>query len=152
METAYQEHSYLFRPGRWAGKGILTIIGGPSEPISLEMISSLGGNGMITAQMVIELHTNGHEEGLELIYSLTPKKTDIFDFVQYNGRLGELRGKGAVTKRSIVLIYGSDDGTYSGFEAMEQVDEDHYHLRSTLSVKGVPTSILEAAVHQLERE
>ena len=152
MRSKREEHSYMFRPGRWAGKGMLSIIGGPSEPITMEMIVSQGGTGTITAHLEMDFKEANREGGLEIIYTVSPNGSDTFKLVQNHSKLGRLEGTGAVTRRTILFTFQSPDGAYSGFEAMERIDENHYHLRSALSLNGMPSSVLEAAVRRMGDE
>jgi hypothetical protein len=142
------EHTYLFLPGRWVGKGMLTIIGGASEPITVEMIVSQGGTGTITAHLELDFSVSGREGGLEVVYTISPNGGDTFEIVENHSKLGTLLGTGAITKRTILITFQSPGGEYSGFEAMERIDERHYHLRSALSLNGIPTTVLEAAVRK----
>lgn len=151
MVSEKHDHTYLFVPGRWTGKGVLSIIGGPSEQIALEIIVSKGGTGTITAHMELDFSEAQREGGVEIVYTISPDSEDTFKFVQYHSQLGELRGSGAMTDRSILITFQSEDGSYSGFEAMERIDDEHYHLRGTLSLNGMPSTVLEAAV-RLTRE
>jgi hypothetical protein len=128
---------------------MLSIIGGPSEPITLEIIASQGGTGTITAHMELDFSQTAREGGLEAVYTLSPSGKDSFDLVQNHSKLGRLEGHVVVTKRSIILTYSSADGAYAGFEAAERIDDDHYHLRGALSLNGMPGSVLEAAVRRL---
>lgn len=145
------DHTYLFSPGRWAGKGVLSIIGGPSEPVTMEVIASKGGSGTVTAHMEIDFSQAGREGGLEVIYTISGSGGDSFALDQLHSKLGKMSGNGAVTSRSILLTFSSDDGAYSGFEAAEMIDKDHYHLRGALSLNGIPSSIIEAALRRLGR-
>ena len=128
MKHGNNGHTYLFSPGRWVGKGVLSIIGGSSEPIGVSMIVSQGGTGTITAHLELEFSETHREGGLEVVYTVSPKGKDTFDLMQHHSKLGRLVGKGAVTKQTILITFRSDDGTYSGFEAMEKVDAGHYHV------------------------
>lgn len=152
MKRLSDEHTYLFIPARWVGKGVLSIIGGPSEPITLEMIVSQGGTGTITAHMELDFRESQREGGLEMIYTVSPNGNDTFNLVQYHSKLGQLHGTGAVTSRTILLTFQSPDNTYSGFEAVEKIDDCHYHLRSALSLNGMPSSVLEAALRRVNGE
>ncbi len=96
-----------------------------------------------------ETHLEG---GVEIVYTITPGPGDTFNFVQYHSQLGELKGTGAITQRSIFLSFLSEDGAYSGFETMERIDESHYNLRGALSLNGLPSSVLEAAVRRVAEE
>ena len=103
MRSKREEHSYMFRPGRWAGKGMLSIIGGPSEPITMEMIFSQGGTGTITAHLEMDFRETNREGGLEIIYTVSPNGSDTFKLVQNHSKLGRLEGTGAVTRRTILF-------------------------------------------------
>lgn len=142
-------HTYLFAPGRWGGKGKLSIIGGPTESIELQMIVSHSGTGTITAHMEVGFDQGRREGGVELVYTIDLAEGEKFTFVQYNSQLGELSGEGNTTADTILLSYRSDDGAYGGFEALERVNETHYRLRGTLSLNGMPSSVMEAAFHRL---
>ena len=149
MKTRKYEHTFFFAPGRWVGKGVLTIMGGPSEPITLEMIASRGGDGTITARMELDFSQTEREGGVEIVYTISPSNSDTFVLDQYHSKLGKLSGSGALTKRTILLTYQSDDGAFSGFEAAEMIDDNHYHLRGALSLNGMPSSVLEAALRRM---
>lgn len=143
-------HTYFFTPGRWGGKGKLSIIGGPTEQINLEMIISQSGTGIITAHMEVGFDDTTHGGGVELVYTIdADEQKENFSFVQYNSQLGELSGEGSTTAESIFLNYCSDDGAYGGFESLERIDDHNYKLRGTLSLNGMPSSILEAAIKRL---
>jgi hypothetical protein len=149
LKPGHNDHTYMFIPARWAGKGMLSIIGGPSEPITLEIIASQGGTGTITVHMELEFSQTERESGLETVYTLDRTGKDSYDLVQHHSKLGKLQGHAVVTKRSIILTFESDDGAYAGFEAAERIDENHYHLRGALSLNGMPSSVLEAAIRRL---
>ena len=84
--------------------------------------------------------------------TVSPNGNDTFNLVQYHSKLGQLHGTGAVTSRTILLTFQSPDNTYSGFEAVEKIDDCHYHLRSALSLNGMPSSVLEAALRRVNGE
>ena len=63
-------HTYLFAPGRWGGKGKLSIIGGPTEAIDLQMIISHSGTGTITAHLEVGFDKGQREGGVELVYTI----------------------------------------------------------------------------------
>jgi len=128
---------------------MLSIIGGPSEPITLEIIASQGGTGTITVHMELDFSQTKREGGVETIYTLSPNGKDSFELVQNHSKLGRLEGHAVLTKRTIILTFQNKDGTYAGFEAAEKIDENHYHLRGALSLNGMPSSVLEAAVRRL---
>lgn len=150
MSSSLHGHTYFFTPGRWGGKGTLSIIGGPTEQINLEMIISQSGTGIITAHMEVDFDDSTHGAGVELVYTIN---TDIqgegFQFVQYNSQLGELSGEGNTTSEGIFLNYCSEDGAYGGYESLERIDADNYKLRGTLSLNGMPSSVLEAAIRKI---
>jgi hypothetical protein len=131
---------------------MLSIIGGPSEQITLEAIVSHGGTGTITAHMEIDFKEAERDGGLELVYTISPNPGDTFRLTQHHSKLGRLEGSGAVTRRTILLTFRSEDGAYTGFEAAEKIDDDHYHLRGALSLNGMPSTVLEAAIRRLGRE
>lgn len=139
-------HTYFFTPGRWGGKGKLSIIGGPTEPIILEMIISHSGTGTITAHLEVGIDDSQRAGGVELVYTIDLGDSGTFTFVQYNSQLGELAGEGSTTEEAILLAYQSPDGAFGGFEALERIDSENYRLRGTLSLNGMPSSVLEAAV------
>jgi hypothetical protein len=150
MSDSQHGHTYFFIPGRWGGKGTLSIIGGPTEQINLEMIISQSGTGIITAHMEVDFDETTHGGGVELVYTINANTPDEgFSFVQYNSQLGELSGEGSTTTDGIFLNYTSDDGAYGGFESLERIDEDNYKLRGTLSLNGMPSSVLEAAITKI---
>ena len=144
-------HTYLFTPGRWGGKGKLSIIGGPTESINLEMIVSHSGTGTITAHLEVDFNEANRAGGVEMVYTINLEDEESFSFVQYNSQLGELSGKGNTTASSILLTYQSEDGSYGGFEALERIDEENYRLRGTLSLNGMPSSVLEAAFRRVQQ-
>lgn len=149
MSTTPFGHTYLFIPGRWGGKGKLSIIGGPTEPINLEMIISASGTGTITAHLEVDFDESNRSGGVEMVYTIDLEDDESFKFVQYNSQLGELSGKGNTTEDSILLSYQSEDGSYGGYEALERINEEHYRLRGTLSLNGMPSSVLEAAFRRI---
>lgn len=151
MTTTPHGHTYFFTPGRWGGKGVLSIIGGPSEPITLKMIISQSGTGTITAHMEVDFNHQSRSGGVEVVYTINPGKDNSFKFVQYNSQLGELAGEGNTTHDSILLSYQSEDGSYGGFEALERIDEGHYRMRGTLSLNGMPSSVMEAALSRVRQ-
>jgi len=143
-------HTYFFLPGRWGGKGKLSIIGGPTEPIILEMIISQSGTGIITAHMEVGFDDTTDGGGVELVYTIdADDKHETFSFVQYNSQLGELSGEGSANEEAIFLHYTSEDGAYGGFEALERVDDQNYKVRGTLSLNGMPSSVLEAELQRI---
>jgi len=149
VKSGNNAHTFLFVPARWAGKGVLSIIGGPSEPITMEIIASRSGTGTITVHMELDFSQTNREGGVETVYTLSPNGKDSFELVQNHSKLGMLTGHAVVTKRTIIMTFQNEAGTYAGFEAAERIDDDHYHLRGALSLNGMPSSVLEAAVRKL---
>jgi hypothetical protein len=90
------------------------------------------------------------EGGVELVYTIRINGKHSFDFTQYNSQLGVLSGEGSTTAEMILLNYKSEDGSFGGFEALEKIDKENYHLRGTLSLNGMPSSVLEAVFRRVE--
>lgn len=142
-------HTYMFIPGRWEGKGVLTIIGGQSEKIGLKMITTQSGDGTITAHLELDFNGTEREGGAEVVYTILPAEGATFRFVQLHSKLGRLHGACTVTGKAIIFNFSSSEGAYSGYEVLEKIDENRYHLRGTLSLNGMPSSVLEATLHRI---
>lgn len=151
LATAHN-HTYFFIPGRWEGLGVLSIVGGASEEIRLKMVVSQSGTGTITAHMEIDFTNEERTGGVELVYTINPSKTNNFAFVQYNSQLGELSGQGKVDGETISLEYSNEDNSYGGAETLQRENDNSYSFRGTLSMNGVPGSIMEAEIKRVNGE
>jgi hypothetical protein len=149
MSSIPFDHTYLFSPGRWNGSGKLSIAGGSTEPIKLHLIISHSGSGTITAHMEVNFDEAAIGGGVELVYTIDLEENGSFSFIQYNSQLGTLTGKGSATESSILLSYQSEDGAYGGKETVFRHDDDNYSLRGTLSLNGIPSSLLQAQFTRL---
>ena len=150
--TAQNNHTYFFHPGRWEGSGRLSIVGGASEEIHLKMVVSQSGTGTITAHMEVDFVSEDRSGGVELVYTINPFKSNNFQFVLYNSQLGELSGQGNINDNKIQLEYANLDNSYGGSETLTMKREDLYSFKGTLSMNGVPGSVIEAELKRLNGE
>lgn len=122
-------HTFLFEEGVWRAEG--TYIDGSNTPLRAE--------GTITITHTPERWIN--EGALKLLlespvefqnrYEIVPfeEGSDHTTWQSFNPVIGELKGRIVIVDDSLISVYKSEDGQYSGSEYLLRVSETVYSNR-----------------------
>jgi len=119
------EHTYLYRISSW--KAIGTYYDAEGKQFELHGGTSLVRNERewtLGGTMTVMCEPPVTFENSYTIHATDDKTTLIWE--SFNPALGVLKGKFEVVGDSIVSIYTSDSGVFSGSETLIKVDDDTY--------------------------
>jgi hypothetical protein len=119
-------HTYLFEAGRW--KAIGSYFDEKGYPLNVVGESSLEMQDHVwTLKGYMELQLDEPVKIFNkyLIKPFDPRK-DYTSWISDNPALGKLKGQFTIVNDTILSLYRSEDGKYSGSEVLLFIDEDHY--------------------------
>jgi hypothetical protein len=125
MLASVRDHTYLLREGRWEALGtLIDTAGNANVAVGWFVVMHQSDKWTIEAQMN-EFHNT---------YEVIPRKADAaaIPWTSVNPPIGNLKGWFALFEDTILSSFLSDDGRYSGSEAMRMVDADTYDVRGAL--------------------
>jgi hypothetical protein len=119
-------HTYLFETGHW--KAIGTYFDENGYPLGVVGESSLEITDKVwTLKRYMELQLH---EPVKIFnkYYIKPfeDQKDYTTWISENPALGKLKGHFTIVNDSILSLYQSENGKYSGSEVLLYIDEDHY--------------------------
>ncbi len=119
-------HTYLL-PGRhWQASGIFYDENDQSFPLTgRSRVSRDNNEWTLDASMDVLFETPVQLCNIYSIHSTDAEHT--LAWTSFNPALGQLSGTFSIVGCSIISVYSSGDGAYSGSETLIQVDENTYH-------------------------
>jgi hypothetical protein len=125
-------HTYLFREGVWKAKGFYFDEKGDSVPIEGTSRITHTRNRWINESHMRLLANEGFK--FQNRYELVPfpPNGDFTTWSSANPLLGQLFGKLILVEDSILSVYQTEDGKYSGLEYLEKVNKTFYRNRGAL--------------------
>ncbi len=121
---------FIFSPGRWLGKGTITIQGA-AKPLHFYMrwqISQAKGEAFAATQTV---EIEGVDEHVVTSYVFTDITEDFFAVFLNSSSIGQVVGKGTLMPPTIAWEYHSP--SLEGFEVYTQQDENNYSVHAEYS-------------------
>ncbi len=120
-----RDHTYLLREGRWEALGTtIDTAGNANVAVGWFVVVHQKDKWTIEAQM------NEFHNTCEVI----PRKADAaaMPYASVNPALGKFKGWFALFEDTILSSFQSEDGRYTGSEAMRMIDADTYDVRGAL--------------------
>ncbi len=132
-------HSYLL-PGRpWKASGSYYDENGRAfELIGQSQATQTGGEWVLNASMEVLFETPVRFSNRYSIHLTDAEHT--LSWTSFNPALGQLSGTFSIIGNSIISIYSSENGTYSGSETLMQIDPTTYHNVGVAFHNGVRMS------------
>ena len=119
-------HTYLLPGRRWQASGIFYDENGQTFPLTgRSRVTHVDSEWTLDASMEVLF-----ESPVQLCNTYTIRSTDTghtLAWTSFNPALGQLSGTFSIIGNSIISVYSSGDGAYSGSETLIQVDEHTYH-------------------------
>ena len=132
------KHTYFTETRDWHAEGTYCDAEGATFPLTGEVNvicigkeSTLGGYLEVAFNPPLRFENN---------YKITPVDEYTYTWESYNPELGTLRGSFSVLSDYILSLYVSEDGTFSGTEALRQVAPYTYENAGACFCKGVRLS------------
>lgn len=145
------KHTYLLKEGTWEANGKYTDhLDREFEVLSESKILHLEDHWVLEGYM--ELLVEDSEKLLNA-YNITPikKGEDQVAWTVKNPSLGTLSGKFLIVGDTIMSVYNSEDGTYSGFEVLTYQSPDEYLQKGYSMYDGKKLSSWEAKLKRVEK-
>lgn len=143
-------HTFLMEPGRWTLQGSWLETDGMPIPVKGKTIVAWGQDNWFT--MVTKLvFPDSDREGISFQYR---GRLDLgarqYTYVLQQSLLGRIEGEGWICPESVVQRYWvlNDNKRRSGFETFYQLNNNTYHLTSSILVGHSLTSTMEATLER----
>jgi hypothetical protein len=136
-------HSFIFSPGRWLGKGTITIQGAV-KPIGFYVcwqISQAKGESF-TATQTVEIE--GVAEHVVTSYVFIDITETTFAVFLDSNSVGQVVGKGILTPDTVAWEYHAPE--LEGFEVYKKQENGHYSLHAEYSSTSQYRTIIEGIV------
>ena len=132
MHEQFEKHTYLFQEGAWVATGYFIDESGRNIPVGGESRITCAGNKYEIKSHMTAKHDDSKQ--FENNYEVwQPNDGDDFtEWVSLNSAIGKMRGKFVVVAESILSIFRSENGIYSGSEYLRRVDDTTYENRGFL--------------------
>lgn len=123
------EYSFIFSPGRWLGKGTISIQGA-IKPLNFYIRWQINQiNEKFSAMQTVEI--DGVPEHVVTSYIFTDITEKTFVVELNSDSIGQAIGKGVIASDTIAWEYHSPQ--LEGFEIYKRLDNDHYSLHAEYS-------------------
>lgn len=130
------EHTFLLQKGAWTGKGVYFDENRVFTPlISRVEITHLRDLWLNVGMMKLFLD---EEVVIRNSYEIVPfaDGSDVTAWKSFNADLGCIHGKFIIVDDTIISVFHSESGQYTGTEHLSQVTETHYRCRGVSFQSG----------------